>query len=401
MVTFTAPTYRHDSPARGLDAVAGYNGCRCGGGTLRFATFRIHEGIMAAAGTDGNRNPRESNFLDHMNSQAAVVSTLVAKARDTAVQPDRCLAWMGAERQVERYLREARSWAVGRRMQALNAEFDTHVEVLEAALAAARSELAKTDEASRGAAQRRLGLRLAVIGKGGSGKTMITATLSRVLARRGRKVLAADLDTSPGLASSLGLGINPDATGVPVSVEEHAGAAYGWRLARGVTPAQAVERSAVGAPDGVEFLSIGKIEGLEKTAAKQTVVAMRQILNGFGEPDWDVLGDMEAGPTTPFERYHSFAERVLVVIGPAWRSGLTARRLLPLVDDVPTTIVGNRFRDEPDHPGLEPLVRIPYDPDVAAAERLGVSALDFCPDAPAVKAIEQLADLFLPQEVSL
>ena len=356
---------------------------------------------MAGPGTEGDRSPRETNFLDHLSSQAAVVDAVRARADATSGRPDRCLAWMGVERQAERYLREARPWSTARRMQRFESELGSHIAGLESAAADARKEIDAADPATRDAARRRLGLRIAVVGKGGAGKTMISATLCRILARKGRKILAADLDTCPGLAISLGLGLGDEASGVPMAVEEHAGAAYGWRLATGVTPEQAVDQYAVTAPDGVRFLSLGKIDEPEKQAAKQTVVAVRQILNGFGEPDWDVLGDMEAGPTTPFERYHSFADQVVVVVGPAWRSGLTARRLLPIVNDVPTVIVANRFRDEPDHEGLEPVMRIPYDPDVAAAERIGVAPIDFCPDAPAVKAVEKLAELFLPQEVSL
>jgi len=355
---------------------------------------------MAAAATEGDRSPRERNLLHHVNSQLAVVDALRVRAEGTHGQPERCLVWMGVERQAQRYLREARSWNTARRMQQLEAELTAHLDRLGESVAGAREEIDGADEATRDAAARRLGIRIAVAGKGGAGKTMISATLSRILARQGRKVLIADLDTNPGLAFSLGLGLVPDATGVPHSVEEHSGAAYGWRLASDVTPEEAVERCAVPAPDGARFLSLGKIDEPEKQAAKQTVVAMRQILNGFGEPDWDVLGDMEAGPTTPFERYHSFADRVILVVGPAWRSGLTARRLLPIVGDVPTVIVANRFRDEPDHPGLEPVIRIPFDADVAEAERLGVAPIDYCPEAAAIKAVEQLAELFLPQEVS-
>ncbi|MGI8686151.1 MAG: hypothetical protein ACR2MO_13870 [Acidimicrobiales bacterium] len=356
---------------------------------------------MAAPGSEGDRSPRETNFLDHLRSQTAVVDAVRGRAEATSGQAERCLAWMGVERQAERYMREARPWGSARRLQRFEADLGRHREGMDAAVADARKEIAAVDEATRDAARRRLGVRIAIVGKGGAGKTMISATLSRILARRGRKILAADLDTCPGLAISLGLGLGDEASGVPMSVEEHAGAAYGWRLASDVSPEQAVDRYAVTAPDGVRFLSLGKIDEPEKQAAKQTVVAVRQILNGFGEPDWDVLGDMEAGPTTPFERYHSFADQVVVVVGPAWRSGLTARRLLPIVNDVPTIIVANRFRDEPDHEGLEPVMRIPYDPDVAAAERLGVAPIDYCPDAPAVKAVERLAELFLPQEVSL
>jgi CO dehydrogenase maturation factor len=48
-------------------------------------------------------------------------------------------------------------------------------------------------------------MRLAIAGKGGTGKTTIAGTLSRVLARSGRRVLAIDADTNPNLALMLGL----------------------------------------------------------------------------------------------------------------------------------------------------------------------------------------------------
>ena len=48
-------------------------------------------------------------------------------------------------------------------------------------------------------------MKLAVAGKGGSGKTSISGTMARVLARRGLRVLAIDGDSNPNLALTLGL----------------------------------------------------------------------------------------------------------------------------------------------------------------------------------------------------
>ena len=354
---------------------------------------------MAGPQTEAERKARQMYFLAGLARREGVVRALEERAGAAAGRPERCLAWMGVQRQAERYLREVRVSSSTRRLQPLSAELALHRHALEKMAAGARSEVEAVDGPTRAAARHRLGLRLAVVGKGGAGKTMLCATLARMLARRGRKVLAADLDTNPGLAYSLGLG--PHADGVPLSVEEDPAGTYGWRLAERVAPHEAVERFAVRAPDGVRFLSLGKIGPSETTKPKQTVSAVRQILDQFGEPDWDVVGDMEAGPTTPFERYHCFADRVVVVVGPAWRSALTARRLLPILGDVPVVMVANRFGDEPDHPGLEPVIRVPFDPDAAEAERRGIAPIDHCPDSPAVEAIEQLAELFLPQEVSL
>ena len=48
-------------------------------------------------------------------------------------------------------------------------------------------------------------MKLAIAGKGGSGKTSISGTMARVLGRRGHRVLAIDGDSNPNLALTLGL----------------------------------------------------------------------------------------------------------------------------------------------------------------------------------------------------
>ena len=48
-------------------------------------------------------------------------------------------------------------------------------------------------------------MRFGVAGKGGVGKTTISAVLARSFAQGGRKVVAIDCDSDPNLASNLGL----------------------------------------------------------------------------------------------------------------------------------------------------------------------------------------------------
>jgi CO dehydrogenase maturation factor len=339
--------------------------------------------------TEEQMAARYSWVVDSLDRRMSIVEGLAANAR----QP---LDWLAVQRQVRRFLGYAGGPVTRPRPDSIAAEFDAHLARLRELESLAEKELSAVDPSAVTDARGRLGLRVAIIGKGGAGKTVISSTLARTLAARGRKVFAADLDTCPGLAFSLGIPVD-DAGLPPEALEEQPAAPYGWQLAAGVTPQEAVERFGAEGPQGIRFLGLGKIGSADKGKARMSVAAVRQILMGFAAPDWDVIADLEAGPTTPFENYHEFAEDVVVVVGPAWRSAMTARRLLPMVGDRRLTIVANRFRDEPDHPGFTPAIRIPNDPSLTQAEREGRSPFEACPDSPAVQEIVRLADLLLAQ----
>ena len=338
-------------------------------------------------------NKREAWAVQCMDRQLVVMDDLAARAADTRT-------WLALERQADSYARHLATWLAKESIfPAARDRMRQHEGDLAGYAQRARDEVAGVDPDALEQARTALGIRLAVIGKGGAGKTVTSSTLARLLARNGRKVFACDLDVNPGLAISLGLPASEG--GLPAgAIEEHPGSIYGWQLTGDMTPIEVVEKFAAVAPDGVRFLGLGKIgpasegAGTDKSAAKQSVAALVHLLLGIGEPDWDVIADLEAGPTTPFERYHAFSEDVVVVFGPAWRSAMTARRLLPMVEDRRTILLANRFRDEPDHPGLAARFRIPFDPELAEAERQGLAPLDACPDSPAIVALSRLADLF-------
>jgi CO dehydrogenase maturation factor len=224
---------------------------------------------------------------------------------------------------------------------------------------------------------------------------VISATLARLLARQGRQVLAVDLDPNPGLAWSLGVPISD--AGLPdgaVTLRE--GGLYGWGLAEGIDPATGVERFAAPAPDGVRFLASAKIDRGDHTVTHH-LGAVLEVVRA-APSCWDIVGDLEAGTTTPYEGYASFAEQLVVVVTPSWRSGLAGRRLCGLFPDHPVTVIGSQFRGESDHQGLPAALRIPFDPAVRAAEQRGEAPLDACPESPVVEAINHLADMLLRTE---
>ena len=98
-------------------------------------------------------------------------------------------------------------------------------------------------------------MKLAIIGKGGVGKTTISGILARSLARSGRSVIALDCDTNPTLGISLGVGAEKTEhlAAVRQSLDdggvEHAPSAH-----------ELLERFGTWAPDGVRLVVVTKIE---------------------------------------------------------------------------------------------------------------------------------------------
>ena len=77
-----------------------------------------------------------------------------------------------------------------------------------------------------------MGLKLAITGKGGVGKTTLASLLARLYAAEGRRVLAIDADPDANLASALGFAAGAAARITPIAemadlIEERTGARPG------------------------------------------------------------------------------------------------------------------------------------------------------------------------------
>lgn len=101
-------------------------------------------------------------------------------------------------------------------------------------------------------------MKIAVVGKGGSGKTTTSAVLARTLARQGRRVVALDCDTNPNLGLSLGVG--DDETERLITLREQVD--YG-EAEHAPTWADMLDRYGTDAPDGVRLSVITRIEDPE------------------------------------------------------------------------------------------------------------------------------------------
>ena len=98
-------------------------------------------------------------------------------------------------------------------------------------------------------------MKIAIVGKGGSGKTTTTGTLARVMARQGREVIALDCDANPNLGLSLGLSL--DTTEQLIAVRQ---AVDAEEAEHAPTVPEILERFGSAAPDGVRMAVVTKIE---------------------------------------------------------------------------------------------------------------------------------------------
>ena len=107
-------------------------------------------------------------------------------------------------------------------------------------------------------------MRIAIAGKGGTGKTTIAGTLARALGRAdaSREVLAIDADTNPNLASVLGVPADRarGIVGLPRTLMERRTEADGsTRVVFSMDPEDVLREYAVDAPDHVRLLVMGKV----------------------------------------------------------------------------------------------------------------------------------------------
>ena len=104
-------------------------------------------------------------------------------------------------------------------------------------------------------------MKIAVVVKGGSGKTTTSGVLARTLSRQGRSVIALDCDTNPNLGISLGVGDGETellaAMRQALDDEDTADGEH----AR--TWSELIDRFGSDAPDGVRLAVVSRIENPE------------------------------------------------------------------------------------------------------------------------------------------
>lgn len=240
-------------------------------------------------------------------------------------------------------------------------------------------------------------MKLAITGKGGVGKTTLSALLSQAFADMGHVVLAVDADPSPCLAGALGFPSELRAQLKPISemddlIYERTGAKPG-QVGGFFTINPRVddipERFSIQYRN-VRLLEMGAVDiGGSGCICPESAMLKTLFTHLLFRKDDVLVLDMYAGVEHLGRATVDFVDAMLVVVEPTKRSLGTAAQIKKLANDIGLTrlwLVGNKVRDamekeflERETPGLPLLGFLPADLIVQEADRLGVSVYDYVP----------------------
>lgn len=244
-----------------------------------------------------------------------------------------------------------------------------------------------------------MSLKIAIGGKGGVGKTTITALLARCLAADGNnKVIAIDADPVANLAA--GLGIPEDQPITPISeltelIAERTGATPGTMggfFTLNPRVDDIPDRFSL-VRDGVKLLVMGTVQSGGSGCICPESTILKALMNHLVLVRDDiVIMDMEAGVEHLGRATSASVDALVVVVNPGARSRAAATKIRKLGQDIGIKnilILGNRVNGPED----EKLIReslsdfeiigfIPEQDEIVNADRAGRRAFEDITHAP-------------------
>jgi len=250
-------------------------------------------------------------------------------------------------------------------------------------------------------------MKIAVAGKGGVGKTTISGTLCRVLAQKGKQVLAIDGDPSPNL--SIVLGIDKDAqlppslsTDIIERVEDSEGS---WSFQVKMPFEEIMDTYGQKAPGNVTLLVVGKPEqaGTGCMCGSHTVV--RELIHSAlsSEKQHTMVVDTEASLEHMKRGTSRYVDKMYMVVEPYYRSLEAAARFAEMANQLgilKVEAIANKVRNEEEELAIReyckkidlPIAAIlPFDDEVREADLKGMSVFDYNENSELVSALQRLA----------
>jgi CO dehydrogenase maturation factor len=240
--------------------------------------------------------------------------------------------------------------------------------------------------------------KIAISGKGGVGKTTLSALLAHIYAEQGRSVIAIDADPAGGLAEALGIPYDVAAELTPVAemeelIYERTGAKPGtvggfFKLNPRVDDIP--DRFSI-AHGNIRFLRLGTIDlGGSGCICPESAVLRALITHLLLYQDDMLILDMEAGVEHLGRATAQAVDAFVAVVEPGRRSLNTAARVRQLAEDIGITrvyAVGNKVRSESDWAFIQAESAIPAlgylsaNPELTEADMRGVGIFEAAPRA--------------------
>jgi len=241
-------------------------------------------------------------------------------------------------------------------------------------------------------------MKIAVAGKGGVGKTTLSALLAQVYADMDHQVLAVDADPSPCLAGALGFPEELRAKLHPISemddfIEERTGAkpgTIGGFFTINPRVDDIPERFSV-VHRGVRLLEMGSVDTGGSGCICPESAMLKTLFTHLLLRKEDVLiMDMYAGVESLGRATVDFVDAMLIVVEPTRRSLGTAIQIKKLANDIGLSrlwLIGNKVRNEEEETFLRtetpevPVLGIMHaNLAVQEADRLGIAVYDHVPE---------------------
>ena len=244
---------------------------------------------------------------------------------------------------------------------------------------------------------------ISVSGKGGTGKTTLTALLLKALIRHTDDILVVDADPATNLPDVLGVKV-PKTVGMVTDELKD-------RIARGVISPMVSKEGMLEAwifetlveTNCFDLLAMGRSEGEGCYCYVNSVLT--KILDTLSRNYTYTLMDMEAGLEHLSRRTDRDVDTMLITTD-ASKMGLeTARRIKELTQEVHINVkeiylVGNQIpegmegvlKEAAERIGLELIGIIPTDPNVATYNMLGKPLLELPEGSPSYRAVLKIAE---------
>ena len=237
-------------------------------------------------------------------------------------------------------------------------------------------------------------MKLAISGKGGTGKSTLAAALSLMMVEKGWRVVAVDADPDGNLAAALGASAEEAASIVPISrqkelIEERTGAKVKQYVQMfKLNPEVSDIAEGYGTNlKGVTLLVLGAIEAGGSGCACPESVLIKALVTDLVLHRKDALVmDMEAGIEHLGRATARGVDTLLVMVEPSQRAVDSAHRVARLGAEIglrDIRFVANKVTCPADEqyiraalPGSDIVGVIPFSEDIRRAERQGRPVLD-------------------------